>query len=118
MLARVNGHGSMSGLPRRLRRGAIAIGATLALSACGAAEDRVSRGAALAEEKGCHACHGEKGVSQAPAFPNLAGQWPQYLRVQLLKYRSGERQNAVMNGQAANLTRSEIADLAAFYAAQ
>jgi cytochrome c553 len=117
-LARSNQHRNSGALARRLRRSALAVGATLALAACGAAEDPVSRGAALAAEKGCHACHGEKGVSQSPAFPNLAGQWPQYLRVQLLKYRSGERQNAVMNGQAANLTRREIADLAAFYAAQ
>jgi len=104
--------------PRRLRRGALALGTLLTVGACGVADDPVSRGAALAEDKGCHACHGPKGVSQAPAFPNLAGQWPQYLRVQLLKYQSGERENAVMNGQAANLTRREIADLAAFYAAQ
>lgn len=103
---------------RLLLRTAAALAVTSALGACGVGEDPVSRGAALAEAKGCHACHGEKGVSQAPAFPNLAGQWPQYLRVQLIKYRSGERENAVMNGQAANLTRREIADLAAFYAAQ
>jgi len=42
----------------------------------------------------------------------------QYLRVQLLKYQSGQRQNAVMNGQAAGLSRHEIGALAAFYAAQ
>lgn len=97
----------------------LTIGAVvLALSACDLADDPIARGAALAEEKGCVACHGEAGISAAPAFPNLAGQWPRYLRVQLVKYQTGERQNAVMNAQAANLTRSEISDLAAYYAAQ
>jgi len=117
-IAALEEHGRSTVPAHPLSRAAAAVVVALALGACGVAEDPVSRGAALAAAKGCHACHGEKGVSQAPAFPNLAGQWPQYLRVQLIKYRSGERDNAVMNGQAANLTRREIADLAAFYAAQ
>jgi len=117
-LATTNPDDNVSGRRTPRRRAAFALSVALALGACSSGEDRISRGAVLAQEKGCHACHGAKGVSQAPAFPNLAGQWPQYLRVQLLKYRSGERQNPVMNGQAANLSRREIADLAAFYAAQ
>ena len=102
----------------RAFHGATLMLAALAFGGCSTAESQIERGATLATEKGCVACHGANGVSQAPTFPNLAGQWPQYLRVQLLKYRSGERQNAVMNGQAAELTREEIAALAAFYAAQ
>lgn len=101
-----------------LSRGAFLLFAASLLSGCGDAGALAARGAVLAEEKGCIACHGAQGVSQAPTFPNLAGQWPQYLRVQLLKYQSGERQNAVMNGQAAGLSRDEIRALAEFYAAQ
>jgi cytochrome c553 len=103
---------------RHITRNTVLALGVLAAGGCSRPDDQVERGAALATEKGCIACHGAKGVSLAPTFPNLAGQWPQYLRVQLLKYRSGERQNAVMNGQAAELTREEIAALAAFYAAQ
>lgn len=87
------------------------------LAACGG-EDLEARGQQLATEKGCAACHGEAGISTAPNFPNLAGQWPRYLRVQLLKYRSGQRQNAIMNAQAATLTRDDIAALAEYYASQ
>ena len=85
------------------------------LAGCDRQSATVARGQALAQEKGCAACHGADGVSPAPAFPNLAGQWPRYLRVQLLRYRSGERDNAVMNAQAAGLSQDEIIALAAFY---
>ncbi|MEQ8858927.1 MAG: c-type cytochrome [Pseudomonadales bacterium] len=104
-------------IQKTLRHAAL-LGTALLLAGCNAGDDLVARGEALSQEKGCIACHGADGVSIAPSFPNLAGQWPQYLRVQLVKYKTGERQNAVMNGQAANLTREEIAALAAFYAAQ
>ena len=46
-------------------------------------------GAALAEAKGCVTCHGIDGVGTGPTFPNLAGQWERYLRVQLRAYRTG-----------------------------
>jgi len=85
------------------------------LAGCDRQSATIARGEALAQDKGCAACHGADGVSPAPTFPNLAGQWPRYLRVQLLKYRSGERDNAVMNGQAAGLSQDEIIALAAFY---
>lgn len=97
---------------------ATVLAAAAVLTGCSTADDQIARGAALSEEKGCIACHGADGISPAPAFPNLAGQWPQYLRIQLVKYQSGQRRNAVMNGQAATLTREEIAALAAFYASQ
>ncbi|MDZ7670977.1 MAG: c-type cytochrome [Gammaproteobacteria bacterium] len=103
---------------RRIRVTISLAAAGLLAAGCAPDADQIARGEALAAEKGCVACHGAQGVSQAPAFPNLAGQWPQYLRVQLMKYRSGARQNAVMNAQAAGLTQEEIAALAAFYAAQ
>jgi cytochrome c553 len=75
-------------------------------------------GAALAQEKGCIACHGLNGKGTGPTFPNLGGQWTSYLRDQLLKYRVGDRVNAIMNGQAAGLSDHEIDVLAAYYAAQ
>ncbi len=72
-------------------------------------------GAALAAEKGCVACHGISGQATAEIYPNLHMQWERYLRVQLLKYRSGERENAIMNGFAMTLTDEEIRALAEHY---
>lgn len=66
----------------------------------------------------CAACHGADGNSPTPNFPKLAGQNEDYLRFALKHYRNKQRSNAIMNGQAENLTDKEIADLAAFYAQQ
>ena len=66
----------------------------------------------------CAACHGPDGNGPAPTFPKLAGQHAAYLAKQLAEYKSGERQNATMNGMAAALSEQDIADLAAFYSSQ
>ncbi len=63
----------------------------------------------------CIACHGANGASDNPAFPKLAGQHPDYLLHALQAYRSGERNNAIMNGQAAALSDTDMRDLAAYY---
>lgn len=65
--------------------------------------------------KACAACHGENGVSQAPDFPKLAGQYNDYLVRALKDYQSGARKNPIMAAQAANLKPSDIADLAAYF---
>ena len=57
-------------------------------------------GNALAQEKGCVSCHGIDGTATAASYPNLDGQWPRYLRLQLIAYRNGKRDNAIMNGMA------------------
>lgn len=66
----------------------------------------------------CAACHGPDGNSVAPNFPKLAGQNEDYLRISLMRYKTKERVNAIMNGQAAGLSDKEIADLAAYFASQ
>lgn len=66
----------------------------------------------------CAACHGPDGNSTAPNFPKLAGQNEDYMKISLIRYRSKERINAIMNGQAATLTDKEITDLAAYFASQ
>lgn len=63
----------------------------------------------------CEACHGTKGISTNPLWPNLAGQQLQYLIAQLKAFRSGARQNPLMSPMAANLSDQEIDNLAAYY---
>ena len=86
--------------------------ASLFLGACSAAPPD---GATLAQEKGCVACHGIDGRAIAPSYPNLTGQWERYIRLQLIAYRSGDRNNAVMNGMAASLTDADINAIAEHY---
>ena len=66
----------------------------------------------------CGACHGMDGNSQTPDFPKLAGQHEDYLFRVLLDYKSGQRKNPIMAGQVANLDRTDMRDLAAWFASQ
>jgi cytochrome c553 len=66
----------------------------------------------------CAACHGANGVSPSDAFPNLAGQYPDYLETALKHYKNGKRKNPIMQGQVANLEPKAMMDLAAYFASQ
>ena len=66
----------------------------------------------------CAACHGPTGISNLPINPNIAGQVPGYIAAQLKAFKSGERVNAIMAGQAAILSEQDMEDLDAFYASQ
>jgi len=70
------------------------------------------------KSKPCAACHGENGVSQAPDFPKLAGQYYEYLVRALNDYKSGARKSPIMAPQAANLKPEDIADLAAYFSGE
>ncbi|WP_144392640.1 c-type cytochrome [Pleionea sediminis] len=65
----------------------------------------------------CAACHGSDGNSVIdPTYPKLAGQGAKYTEKQLREFKSGDRKNAVMNGQAAALTAEQMEDIAAYFA--
>ncbi len=64
----------------------------------------------------CVACHGESGMSAVATFPNIAGQYEDYLYIALTSYKSGSRNNAIMSGIVAALTEQDMEDLAAYYA--
>jgi cytochrome c553 len=66
----------------------------------------------------CGACHGMDGNSTSPQFPKLAGQNASYIQAQLANFKSGKRQNAIMQGQAANLSDQDMLALAAYFSAQ
>ena len=77
-----------------------------------------SGNAAAGKEKSapCAACHGPEGMSLTPQFPNIAGQYEDYLYQSLKDYKSGERSNAIMAGSVATLNDQDLKDLAAYYA--
>lgn len=66
----------------------------------------------------CAACHGQKGESVSPTFPVLAGQHVDYLERALLDYKAGHRKNPIMGPQVENLSKTDIEDLAAYFASQ
>ena len=63
----------------------------------------------------CAACHGADGRGTTPLFPNLNGQKPEYLMVQLKAFRDGKRTDPTMAPMAMALSDQDIADLATFY---
>ena len=71
----------------------------------------------LKAETACSLCHGHNGMASLPNAPNLAGQQAIYVSEQLRNYRSGKRQNEVMNMIAKQLTDSEITQLASWFSA-
>ena len=66
----------------------------------------------------CAACHGGDGNATIPGMPSIAGQPTMYTHWQLIKFRDGRRKDPQMTPFAANLSDEDMADLAAFYAAQ
>lgn len=70
------------------------------------------------KSKTCAACHGPDGNSASAEFPRIAGQHFDYLVKSLTRYKSGQRKNPIMAPQAANLSRRDIEDLAAYYSQQ
>lgn len=66
----------------------------------------------------CAACHGADGNSTAPEFPRLAGQNADYLQKALERYKNKTRNNAIMNGFAANLSEQDIEDITAYFSSQ
>ena len=82
-----------------------------------------ARGQQIASQV-CAACHGLDGNSPAPANPRLAQQHYEYLYKQLLDYsvRQGQqrpaRENAIMNGIAAQLSDDDKRNVSAWFASQ
>jgi len=73
----------------------------------------------------CAACHGADGNSAIAMNPKLAGQHANYLVKQLTEFKLASqtggkegRNNAVMNGMSAALSKQDMLDLAAYFSSQ
>lgn len=75
--------------------------------------DEAETGSGLAAQ--CDGCHGDDGLGIGD-FPPLAGKDADYLATQLQDYRSGARENPMMNTIAESLSDADIAELADIYA--
>lgn len=66
----------------------------------------------------CAACHGVDGNSVNPLWPNLAGQNARYIYLQLRDFKEGRRKDPLMSAMAANLSRDDMQELAAYFSAE
>jgi len=66
----------------------------------------------------CAACHGPGGDATTPGTPSIAGMPPIYTHWQLIMYRDGRRRDPQMSPIAEKMSDEDMADLAAYYAAQ
>lgn len=95
---------------------ALSLAAALLLPFAAAAADIE---AGKAKSQICQACHGADGNGIGdPQYPLIAGQYADYLAKSLRDYKSGVRNNAIMQGFASTLSEDDIVNLAAFYASQ
>lgn len=86
----------------------------------------VERGRAIANSgiptrrvPACAACHGPKTTPRNPAYPVLAGQYPDYLALQLTLFKSQTRGGTpyaeLMRHVAPGLTAEQVRDVALYY---
>jgi cytochrome c553 len=63
----------------------------------------------------CITCHGPGGNSVVPTMPSLAGQPKQFITTQLVMFREGNRKDPQMSPVAANLSNTDMNDLAEYF---
>lgn len=89
--------------------------------------EALERGRRIAElgipEQGipsCVDCHGPQSAPRNPMYPELAGQYADYLVLQLKLFKNGTRGGTpyahIMNAVAGRLTQEQILDIAHYYA--
>jgi cytochrome c553 len=66
----------------------------------------------------CVACHAADGNSTTPENPKLAAQHPEYLAKQLMEFKSGKRDNAIMKGFASTLSDEDMSNISYWLADQ
>lgn len=74
--------------------------------------------AGQAKAAACGACHGMDGNSSDAQYPKLADQSEQYIVTQLMRFKSGVRQNAIMQGMASTLSPQDMHDIGAYFSQQ
>ena len=94
--------------------------AALAVTALAASVPTMAADPAAGETKAssCRSCHGANGNSPFDGIPSLAAQPSSYIRSQISLYKEQRRQIPEMNAAVAHLTAADIADIAAYFAAQ
>lgn len=86
------------------------------------AAGNIEAGKAAAQKYNCFTCHGQDyNTPIDPAYPKLAGQHRDYLEHALIAYQRGAnatngRGNAIMAGQAKQLSKQDVQNISAYLA--
>jgi cytochrome c553 len=87
-----------------------------------AAPELLARGAQVAlvgdrdaRVQACVSCHGPNGVGEPPTVPYLAGQYRQYIKLQIQMFQRGYRKSAQMGNVAHNLTELDTDAVATYF---
>jgi len=99
-----------------MKRQILAVVSALTLAASANVAFAGDAAAGKAKATTCGGCHGMNGISSAPTFPNLAGQQEAYLLKQMKAFKDGSRNDPAMSPQVANLSDTDMANIAAHYA--
>ncbi len=89
-----------------------------------ALQGNAAAGQAKAEAERCLECHGQAGVAQGLSagedgkFARLGGQQHAYIVKQVRDFRAGRRKNDFMAMMANSVSDDDVADIAAWFAAQ
>jgi cytochrome c553 len=64
----------------------------------------------------CLSCHGEKGISETPEVPSLAGMPADFTLIQLFLFRQGTRKVEIMNDLAKDMTDDDLRKFSEYFA--
>ena len=64
----------------------------------------------------CLSCHGEKGISETPEVPSLAGMPADFSLIQLFLFRQGTRKVEIMNDLAKDMSDDDLRKFSDYFA--
>lgn len=80
--------------------------------------DEEQVGSPPAKAEACAACHGKNGAGTIDDYPDIGGQYADYLAQTLNDYRLGKRKNAIMAPFVQQLTQDDIVAIAEYFSKQ
>src|SRR5256714_14145941 len=64
----------------------------------------------------CLSCHGDKGISETPEVPSLAGMPADFTLIQLFLFRQGTRKIEIMNDLAKDMSDDDLRKFSDYFA--
>jgi len=88
------------------------LAAAILIGACAGSAHAMTYDEKLAS---CLACHGEKGISETPEVPSLAGMSADFTLIQLFLFRQGTRKVEIMNDLAKDMSDDDLRKFSEYF---